>query len=221
MKTPSPAEFSKVAEEYRNKVVQEEAEKGKPSRPVGLVVATETPSTETVFDAFFSALEQEIVLPVSWLPEVPENHPIRKLAVHVRLWDGPSWKEFGEICALPEEALKKLGFASNGSMLNWWILAVSAVTSAGELLFKQANGLHGSELFSLLPSIAAQYDSPKHAAVTESILETAIEFNGLKKEVANRDAKKPDSIGSSTSSNELSKPEDAPSEKPPILPQKS
>lgn len=208
----SAADFSRVSEEYRNTVVAEEEAKKRPSRPAGCVVATETPSTATVFESFFSALESEVVLPVSWFPEVPENHPIRQLDVHVLLWGGPDWKKFNELCGLSADAVKELGFANVTELLNWWILAVSTCTPAGKLLFAA---------YDSLPELALKYGGPKHTAVVESIISTAIEFNGLKREVANRDAKKPDTIDSSTSSNELSKPEDVPSETPQPPPQKN
>lgn len=212
---PSHADFSKVSEQYRNNAVAAEEAKKRPSRPPGVVVTT-TPSTEAVFDSFFDALDLEVVLPVVWLKELPEGHPIRQAGVHVRLWDGDTWNQFVLYSKASKESVEALGFKSNGELLNWWLLSVSTCNATGQLLFVNSD----KSPISLL-DLQKKYSGPKHLAVVESIIETAMEFNGLKSEVANRDAKKPEPIDSSTFSAESSKQEAAPSETQPAPPQKS
>lgn len=199
---PTAADFSKVSEDHRNSVVAQEEAKKLPRRPVGTVV-TEESSTTTVVDSFFEALDKEVVLPVVWVNEVPEGHPLRDQSICVRLWDGPEWKEFNSLLAADISVATSAGFATNGDMLNWWALSKSVCDKAGKKLFNLP-----------IVELRDKYCGPKHESVMESMLETALEYNGLKREVANRDAKKLVTTEASTSSGESVESKDAPSATP-------
>ena len=202
---PGMPDFGKVSQDYwENEQVKANLAK-ESSKPAGAAVVT-PPSTDAVLDAFTTALDTVVVLPVEWSDDVPSNHPVRSLPINVRLWTGPQWRKFWDLNKVVKKEDQTVDEDASRDQLEqqfWYVVMISACTADGQMLFS-AMLPDTEDNFSVeaCAAMKAKYGGPAGLLTMNPIYVAGLGFNGLLKGNEERDGKNSGTTNTSTSSGE-------------------
>ena len=189
-------DFQELAKQFWKQ--EEEAKVKAPAKKEAFAVVTPS-ATGPLLDAFAAAFSAPVLQAVEWPDEVPANHPVRKLPVFVRLWNGQQWTKFW--------SLNKPDSKDDLIDQFWYVLFISAVNDQGTPLFsafqpEEALGDYDVTMSQTVAKLKQAYDGPAGLLTMNPIYIAALGFNGLLKTNEERDAKNSDTATSSTSSGE-------------------
>lgn len=222
--------FRKAAQDYADKYLSGKTS-SEPVSPSGTAVVGAPPSqTHSVLDAIYSAADTPIIQPVVWPPNLPANHPIRSIPLHVRLWNAVEWATFWDLQEVVNASTE--GEARNNATSDrfWYIVAISACDNYGQPVFKLpeaialqvaskchenagsddeiTNSWLGKEVLAkhltsrLAEHLKERFDGPNGWLIVNPIEDAAMMFNGLRAVVENREAKNSDTTANSEPSTE-------------------
>jgi hypothetical protein len=195
--------FTEVAEKYWSEH-SKDADTKTETKPNSVAVVT-PPSTEALMDAFTTAFDTVVVQPVQWPDDLPVNHPIRNLPVHVKLWTGPQWHRFW----LLNKQVETNGVVDEDATRHqlelqfWYVILISTCTTDNQMIFasmlKDSDDNYDEEA---CLAMKAKYGGPAGLLTMNPLYIAAMGFNGLLKVNEERDAKNSDTANTSTSSGE-------------------
>lgn len=201
---PGMPDFGSISQKYWESEQVKANVASEAKRNPGAAVIT-PPSTDAVLDAFSTAFDAIVVLPVEWPDDVPPNHPVRSLPINVRLWTGPQWQRFWALNKVVEKDGVVDEDASRVQLERqfWYVVMISACTAEGQMLF--ASMLPDNEDNyddAACEAMKARYNGPTGLLTMNPIYVAGLGFNGLLKGNEERDAKNSGTTNASTSSGE-------------------